>query len=671
MPPDAGAAIMPIEDIEITADARERVRASRLSPASFREALPASLRGLFNAAKPCRHLPPELAFLVAEGLSPSKLEGAARSAAATGVTGEAALFALGVPDDLYYRLLARHLRCVYLERPVALSSEPFDVEAAASIGQAPLSPNPEGWRRVHAPRGTALRVLLASHEPELRGRFRGVITTPARLDAMLRRHDGPNLLERASDGLSNWDASLSARGDVARWQRKLGFGTMITAAVLVAASPLRSCEIGSALLFPLCFAFVVQRLCVTAASPASERLPPAARVPDHDLPVYTVLVPMFREARVLPQLVAALGNLDYPAAKLDIKLLLEACDHETIAAAARLRLPARFQPIVLEHRHPRTKPRALNIGLEAARGEFVVVFDAEDRPEPGQLRSAVTRFRAASPSVACVQARLAVDHANEAWITRMYALEYAALFGVIKPGLARLGLPIPLGGTSNHFRAEALRRVGGWDAWNVTEDIDLGYRLARFGYAVGSLDSTTYEEAPLTLPRWLPQRARWLKGWMVTLLVCGRDPVRLFRELGLRDGLSVAVSLAGTVLTALLGPPLAGLALFEIWRGAFEGDGSWSARAYAGLWAALVVAGAVSLVWPVATALRRLERRDISPLWLLTLPAYLLLVSVACWRALREAWRDPQAWNKTEHGLARSRADFGDWPVGKKPVAAR
>jgi cellulose synthase/poly-beta-1,6-N-acetylglucosamine synthase-like glycosyltransferase len=313
---------------------------------------------------------------------------------------------------------------------------------------------------------------------------------------------------------------------------------------------------------------------------------------------------------------------------------------------------------VLPPGHPRTKPRALNAAVEAASGDLVVVFDAEDRPDPGQLRAAAERF-AAAPRLACLQARLTVDHADETWITRMFALDYAALFHVVKPGLAALGLPVPLGGTSNHFRASALRRVGGWDAWNVTEDIDLGYRLARFGYVVGSLDSDTHEEAPVTVARWLPQRTRWLKGWMVTLIVHARNPRRLVRDLGPTRALSVAVTLCGTVLSALLGPPLLVAAALEAWWGTlFRPDTPlwWLLVAVAGL---VLAGGALALLWPVFAGLRRAGHPKLA-IWAATLPLYLALLSLAAWRALVELRRDPQGWNKTEHGLATRRSRPGN-----------
>ena len=628
----------------------------------FARALPASLRRLFPDVGPFRSrpaeadaLPPELAFLVAQGVSPELLQRAARVAEEADVTGEAALFGLGFSDERYHRLLARHLGVPYLRHPPVLAQDGFDIVARAAAGWAPLASNPGGVRHVLAARGEALRGLLRDHGFADVGRYDFALTTRRRFEALLRHRDEAAFRARIVDGLAGWDPALSARGGATAWQRRLG----LVAAVALAATGVSApgvVGIGLSALLLAIFALAVgQRLLVVAAAaPPLRPISPPPRRLDRDLPAYTIIVPLFREARVLPRLVRSLDALDYPAAKLDIKIMLERGDHATADAVARLGLPPRYDVIVLPDGHPRTKPRALNAALEVAWGDLVVVFDAEDRPDPGQLRAAAERFAAAPPALACLQARLTVDHADEAWITRMFALDYVALFHVVKPGLAALRLPVPLGGTSNHFRASALRRVGGWDAWNVTEDIDLGYRLARFGFAVGSLDSDTFEEAPLTIARWLPQRTRWLKGWMVTLIVHGRNPRRFIADLGWRSGLSVAVTLCGTVLSCLLGPPLLAAVAVEAWCGTlFRSDTPawWLFVASAAL---LFAGGGAAILWPTLAGLRRAGRPDLQA-WVATLPFYLLLLSVAAWRAVIELRRDPQGWNKTEHGLARRR----------------
>jgi glycosyltransferase XagB len=209
-----------------------------------------------------------------------------------------------------------------------------------------------------------------------------------------------------------------------------------------------------------------------------------------------------------------LWRLRHNTAKLDIKLVIEHDDRATCRAIQALKLPAIYETVVAPKGWPRTKPRALNIALPQLRGELAVVYDAEDIPAPSQLREAAERFLRAPRKLACLQARLAIDNSEDSWLTRLFAIEYAMLFDVLNPGYAGLGLPVPLGGSSNHFRTEVLRDVCGWDAWNVTEDADLGLRLARFGYRVGILSSTTQEEAPARLDAWLKQRRRWSKGWM-------------------------------------------------------------------------------------------------------------------------------------------------------------
>jgi cellulose synthase/poly-beta-1,6-N-acetylglucosamine synthase-like glycosyltransferase len=628
---------------------------------SFADSIPDSLRRLFGdaASTPGADLPPELAFLADEGVGAARLRGVAASASIAGVSGEAALLASGVSDETYYRLLARHLGVPYLEEPLPLLLDRADCGAASAAGAARLAPNRRRLHLVLAPRGEALRRLLADHGAGDIARYDFAVSTPRRLDALLRRHDRAGFTGRAASGLADWNAALSARGGATRHQQAIGLVAAVAVLIAFMRVPAAAGLAVSLLVALLFTAAVAHRLVAVAASrPPAVRATPKERQPDRDLPVYTVIVPLFREARVLPQLVRNIDALDYPPAKLDIRLMLEAGDRDTIAAVAGLDLPARYVMMVLPDGHPRTKPRALNAGLEDARGEFLVVYDAEDRPDPGQLRDALHGFSEGPGYVACLQARLAIDHAGETWMTRMFALEYAALFHVVKPGLAALGLPIPLGGTSNHFRVAALRRAGGWDSWNVTEDIDLGFRLARFGLAVRSLDSDTYEEAPLTLGRWLPQRSRWLKGWMVTLMVHGRAPHRLFRDLGCRDGLSVAVSLLGTIASCLVGPPLLAWILVEACLGTlFRPDSALWVVLVAGS-AALLAGGVLAAAWPIVLGLKRLGRLDLA-IWIVTLPVYLLLVSAACWRALFELWRDPQGWNKTEHGLARMRAGPG------------
>lgn len=263
----------------------------------------------------------------------------------------------------------------------------------------------------------------------------------------------------------------------------------------------------------------------TAAALAAEP-PPAPRAPPKDAPLYTIICPLHREAALVMDLVAALDRIDYPRERLQIILALEEDDVETRVAIEALGLGAPYEILLCPDDGPRTKPKALNIALAYARGEFCTIYDAEDRPHPHQLAAAVAAFAEGGPKLACVQAPLLADNARASWIAAQFAAEYAVQFLTILPLLARLGLPLPLGGTSNHFRVETLRACGGWDSYNVTEDADLGYRLARFGWRVAMIGAPTFEEAPISFAAWLRQRTRWIKGHLQTWLVLMRNPVR-------------------------------------------------------------------------------------------------------------------------------------------------
>ncbi|WP_029415527.1 glycosyltransferase family 2 protein [Brevundimonas bacteroides] len=280
-------------------------------------------------------------------------------------------------------------------------------------------------------------------------------------------------------------------------------------------------------------------------------LPPSPlHKPSDALPRYTILVALFQEAEVAGQLVERLSRIDYPRDQLEGFLLLEADDHETRAQIDALQLPPWLSVTVAPDGVPRTKPRALNLGLAAATGELVTVYDAEDDPDPLQLREAAAAFAAeGSADLWALQAPLRIRAprvTGSAFLDRQFAIEYASLFEVTLPGLARLGLPFPLGGTSNHFRVAALRAIGGWDSHNVTEDADIGFRIWRGGGRLDVLSRPTYEPPPGDLEHWLPQRTRWLKGFMQTWGVHTRD----VRGLGWRGGIALTMTLGAAIASA-------------------------------------------------------------------------------------------------------------------------
>ncbi|HWB45827.1 MAG TPA: glycosyltransferase [Hyphomicrobiaceae bacterium] len=377
-----------------------------------------------------------------------------------------------------------------------------------------------------------------------------------------------------------------------------------------------------------------------------------APLADHLLPRYSVLVPLLREAAVLPALVAALRRLDYPPARLEILLLLEAGDVETQAALLALDLPGNMRTVMVPDHAPRTKPKALNYALQFARGDFVVVYDAEDRPQPDQLRRAAAAFHDAPADLGCLQAQLNIYNPRQSWFTRQFTIEYSALFDAILPALVRLGLPVPLGGTSNHFRREALAATGGWDPFNVTEDADLGIRLARRGYRTAVLQSTTWEEAPCTFLPWLKQRTRWLKGWMQTYLVHTRQPVRLARELGLGGALGFHALMGGLILSALLHPLFYVLLAYHALSGQLLARADSTIGALCWLLACTnLAAGYLVSILVGIVSVRRRGRRGLARSALL-MPVAWLLISLAAYRALIQLVRDPFGWEKTEHGAS-------------------
>jgi len=374
------------------------------------------------------------------------------------------------------------------------------------------------------------------------------------------------------DGLHARDPEQSARSNLAPWQLCfLGCGLAALAGA-AALAPLASMRAVSYLLAFVSLPLIALRVFAACdlLSGRQRRYPaPRGRINDAELPIYTILVPLLREANVLAPLMRALVRLDYPAAKLDIKLILEAVDGETIAAAQALDLPGSVEIVVVPGLFPRTKPKALNYVLPLTRGDYLVIYDAEDRPEPDQLRKAVAAFREGPLNLACVQARLNLYNAFDSWLTRQFAIEYGALFDGILPALDRLELPIPLGGTSNHFRVPALKWLMAWDPFNVTEDADLGTRLARKGYRCRVLASTTFEEAPTRFMSWLRQRTRWMKGYMQTWLVHMRSPRALWRELGPLGFLAFQIMVGGTLLSALVHPWFYALAAYDVANSTF------------------------------------------------------------------------------------------------------
>ena len=367
-----------------------------------------------------------------------------------------------------------------------------------------------------------------------------------------------------------------------------------------------------------------------------------------------MLVPLYREANVLEPLVAHLSRLDYPRDRLEILLICEADDDETIAAVRLAELPDQFRLVVAPDGVPRTKPRACNYGLEQATGELCVIYDAEDRPEYDQLRLAADAFHAAPADVVCLQAPLDYHNHDHNLLTRFFTVEYNFWFDLLLPGLVRSKFPVPLGGTSNHLRVAELRALGGWDPYNVTEDADLGLRLHAAGGRTRMLASVTFEEACSRLRPWIRQRTRWQKGYIQTWAVHSRD-ARLRRRGGLRARACLHLLVGGCVLVNLLNPPLWGLTIyFAVTRA------DWVLALFPGflLYPAVLslVVGNFFFLYVNFMAVLHRERWHLVHAVLL-MPLYWVLMSVAAWRALGQLVTRLHVWEKTPHGLSGGETD--------------
>jgi cellulose synthase/poly-beta-1,6-N-acetylglucosamine synthase-like glycosyltransferase len=489
------------------------------------------------------------------------------------------------------------------------------------------------------------------------GRYSFVITSPFDIlwqcQAIFREWDG----YFAREGLYAWKPEHSAKFTLNRPQKLIMFGLLVVLAAALVFVPFQTALVlmtAATILHTSTFVFKFMLTWVGASRRADMQISQeaVASVDEHSLPIYTVLVPMYREANILPLLVKALKAIDYPPSKLEIKLVLEEDDTETIDAAKAMKLPGSFEIVRVPESQPKTKPKACNYALQFCRGEFVTVYDAEDQPEPDQLKKAVLAFRSAPERLACVQGRLNYFNRSENFLTRMFTLEYSQWFDFLLPGLDWLKVPIPLGGTSNHLKLAALRQVGAWDPYNVAEDADLGIRLAQEGYTVGVINSTTYEEANSDLSSWLKQRSRWVKGYMQTWLVHMRHPIRLWRSVGTKGFIAFQFFIGTPPFTMLLNPILWAVTALVLLTNIF--DLGWLFPEPFGTLALFnLMVGNLFLVYFGVVAAMKRRYYDLVIVGVLQ-PFYWILHSLASYRALWQLIRNPHYWEKTEHGTSRA-----------------
>jgi cellulose synthase/poly-beta-1,6-N-acetylglucosamine synthase-like glycosyltransferase len=381
---------------------------------------------------------------------------------------------------------------------------------------------------------------------------------------------------------------------------------------------------------------------------------------ERELPIYTILVPMYKESEVIPQLLVNLEKLDYPKAKLDVRLLIEEDDKEAQEMLKHMRLPPYYTTIVVPDSKPKTKPKACNFGLIHARGEYVVIYDAEDRPDPDQLKKVILTFKACSDKTVCVQAKLNYFNSEQNLLTRWFTQEYSMWFELLLPGIMRLDIPIPLGGTSNHFKTSILKELNAWDPYNVTEDADLGIRLYKAGYKTAIVDSRTWEEANSRFGNWIRQRSRWFKGYMQTWLVHMRHPLKLWKEIGTRGFLGFQVMVLATPVIPLLNPIFWLLmVLWYIWElgfipQLFPGMIYYIAAVELYLGNFFFIYANIAGVYWVINDMERKKQNYVSHRlvkYALLTPLYWMMMSLASYKALWQLVTKPFYWEKTIHGL--------------------
>jgi cellulose synthase/poly-beta-1,6-N-acetylglucosamine synthase-like glycosyltransferase len=482
-----------------------------------------------------------------------------------------------------------------------------------------------------------------------------MVLAPARdIQLALVRARGAALARRAETRVANDESCRGPQGVRARRIATAGFAGLALAALAAPRMTLAALSLWAILtLIATTLLKAAAGAATVRATLARRRAGPAPALPVK-LPVVSMMVPLFREDDIVPRLLERLGRLDYPKELLDILLVVEADDGATRAALARHRLPRWMRVIAVPDGPLRTKPRALNFALDFCKGSIVGVWDAEDKPAPGQITEAVRRFAVAAPDVACLQGVLDFYDSRHNWLTRCFTIDYAVWFRAMLPGLAELGLVVPLGGTTLFFRREILEKLGGWDAHNVTEDADLGLRLARHGYRTELIPTVTEEEPNSRVLAWLRQRSRWQKGYAITWASHMRSPRRLWRDLGPKRFCGVQVLFLGGLTEAILTPVLMSywlvvLGLPHPLAGTLPG---WIVT---GAGVLFLISEAVTLsigLWGLSGP----RHRHLIP-WLPLMHFYGPLASLSSYKALWEWIAAPFYWDKTRHGVVGAAED--------------
>lgn len=377
------------------------------------------------------------------------------------------------------------------------------------------------------------------------------------------------------------------------------------------------------------------------------------------LPLVTILLPLYKERMVVNTLINNIQAQSYPKNMLDVKLLLEKDDAETIKQVRSIKLPSYFETLILNS-VPKTKPAALQAGLAKAKGDILVVYDAEDKPEKNQIIKAVIAFLPLEKKIACLQATLRFRSAKGSLLAKFFSAEYSNHFGLYLPFFVKAGLVTPLGGTSNFFRVSVLKKLGGWDPNNVTEDADLGVRLARAGYKVKMLNSVTTEEPNTNLKNWIRQRSRWIKGYFQTWATHTKSPNKLYEDLGLNRFLAFHIVFGLGPIFALVNPIFWFMtAWYFISRPIFIESLFPAPLFYLALICTL--GNIVFIVIAMSACMKEREYDKVA--WMLFIPVYWALISIGAWYGFYQLLTKPTYWEKTEHGLSLTRLSKAGSPV--------
>ena len=596
-------------------------------------------------------------LLTSAGLvTPEQLQRAMLEHARTGdPLGDILVAHEAIPEDVLVAALSE----VHQLQRVGLTDFEPDLEVAQSLPE-PLAQRLQVVPVAKTPDAVLLAVArpldaesLAQVETALGGRVRQLLANRTDLDQLIQRVHSVHYAHVSTTFLMENRPEASAHVVISPTQKAVGVCLIIVAVLCGIVWPMGTLIglVGLCSLVYLVVSVYKFRLTLRALGTHLEydvTDEEIAALDERTLPVYTILVPLYKEAGIVPRLVRDINALDYPRTRLDVKLLCEEDDVETIEKIKTLDLPPHFHLVVVPDALPKTKPKACNYGLQLSLGKYCVIFDAEDRPDPDQLKKAVIAFDRVAGNVACVQAKLNHFNQDQNLLTAWFANEYSMHFELVLPAMGASESPIPLGGTSNHFITSVLRELGAWDPFNVTEDADLGIRLHREGYRTAMIDSTTLEEANSVVPNWIRQRSRWNKGYYQTWLVHMRNPLSLLAQTGLRGFASFNLTM-GSAFVLLMNPIFWGLTtLYVVTQAGFIQQLFPGIIFYAAS-AMLFVGNFIFVYLNVAGSLQRGEF-GITRTALLS-PLYWGLMSLAAWKGFIQLFTNPFYWEKTEHGL--------------------